>query len=496
MARAERVFFDAHAYEQIAAFADNTTSTSKTANMATRARQQSAAPSMVSTATAGSTTLPTYEPPSFSLTQNAQRALAQLSHTHSLKKLDEHLNDAQATVSIAAADINDRVSKSAANSRKRKAREEENGVQSSAAEDAEKSLEELREKVERMTQRMEESMRKLIDGQHGVQSIKDSVNSTAEHVRANASTQASTQARTQTQRRRTMEDGEDEDDEDYQDFEPTDPAAGTQGQPSAIEKFKHDLETAKTRYQSYSMAARYAQNNDYINFKRVVHDAEHHDDGVPLANPSEWFPEEGERPAPGVTTRRARAEEGDADSDDDIAVSKATISTKCPLTLQEFKNPLTSTKCPHSFEKEAILQMISQAQARPVNGGRPEEAVQCPVSGCSKLLTKGDLQVDNVLVRKIKRIQEAARLEEEDDEEDEGGVPGTQRGATFIVDDEDGADVDDIVEGRVRSTQVKGEPGGSGVRASQGGRRAGGGVVDLAGSSSDEAEEGDEEEEE
>lgn len=288
-----------------------------------------------------------------------------------------------------------------------------------------------------------------------------------------------------------MGDEEDGEDEEYQDFEPTDPAAGTQAQPSAIDQFRKDLDTAKTRYQSHTMAARYSENNDYKNFRRVVHDAQHHDDDVQLSNASEWFPE-GERPAPGVTTRRARAEAEDPDSDDDIAVSKATISTKCPLTLQEFKNPLTSTKCPHSFESEAILQMIAQSRPQQLQGPRPEKAVQCPVSGCSKMLTKADLQIDNVLIRKIKRIQEAARLEEEDDDEDDGGVPGTQGGATLIEDDEDGADVDDIVEGRMKGTQVKGEPRGT-ARPSQG--RAGGGVVDLAAESSDEAEEGDEEDE-
>lgn len=415
--------------------------------------------------------------------------------THSLKKLDDHFVEAQAAVSNSAAEINDRVTEGEKDSKKRKAREDEDGGEGGeggGGGDAEQSLEELREKVDRMTQRMEESMRKLIDGRHSLQSIRESVDSISELARTNASTQASTQARTQTRRRRaTMEDGDeaDDEDEDYHDFEPTDPAAATQTQASTIERFKKDMDKAKTRYQSHSMHARYTENNEYREFRKVVHDAQHHDDGVPLAHQDTWFPE-GERPAPGVTTRRARAEAEADDSDDDIAVSRATVSTKCPLTLQEFKNPLTSTKCPHSFESEAILQMIAQARPVPVNAGaRPEKAVQCPVSGCSKMLTKADLQTDNVLIRKIRRLQEAARLEAEESDNDDGGVPGTQkRGGVVINDeDEDGADVDDIVEGRVRGTQIKGEP----VRSGRG-PKAGGGVVDLAGDSGDEeAEEGE-----
>ena len=44
-----------------------------------------------------------------------------------------------------------------------------------------------------MTQRMDDGMRKMIDGQHSLQSMKDSLAATATDARAHASTQASTQ---------------------------------------------------------------------------------------------------------------------------------------------------------------------------------------------------------------------------------------------------------------------------------------------------------------
>ena len=430
--------------------------------MPSRVRQSTVQPSQ----RPSTNQLPTYETPAFPLNPTAQRQLAQLTHAHNLKKLDEGFKEAQSALSNAAAEINDRLYAKQQAIAKRRGNERQN---SEGAEDAEddgldEGLNELRDKVERMTQRMDESMRKMIDGQHNVEFIQRSVASSAENARANASTQASTQnVRSQRRRRVRSEDGEDEDDEeseeDYQDFQPTDPAGGTTGQPAPIETFRSRMDTEKTRYQNFSLTARYADNNDYRDFRRVVHDAKHPDNTVPLPHHSEWF-DEGEAPAPGMTTRgRQNADEED---DDDIAVSRASISTKCPLTLQEFKTPLTSNKCPHSFESEAILSMINGSMNRENNRPNGERVVQCPVSGCSQALTRNDLHTDAVLIRQIQRIQRARELEAEDEEEEDGNARNgsTQRRSTIIDDDDaDGADVDDIVEGRVvPQTQAKSEP--------------------------------------
>ena len=398
--------------------------------------------------------LPEYEAPTFSLNPAAQRALAALTQASSLRKLEKELGEAQAAVSNAAAEVNDRFvakEKKVEEHKKRKRKEEQEGTAAadgSQDESVDKNLEELRDRVDRMTQRMDESMRKLIDGQHGVQHIKDSLASTAEDARAHASTQASTQqVRSQRRQRRASGSGSEEEDEDeqYPDFEPTDPTSGTQAPQSARNAFTAKLETAKTRYQSHSMAARYTENNDYVEFRRVVHDARNQDSDVPLPHASEWFPE-GDVPAPGITAR-PRANANEEDDDDDIAIERTTISTKCPLTLQEFKNPLSSKKCTHSFERDAIMELITASRG----------PVQCPVPGCQQVLAKTDLHLDQVLLRKIKRIQRAKELEEEEADSDSGaGNSGTQRNATLIEDDdEDGADVDALVE---RQTQMKAEP--------------------------------------
>ena len=70
-------------------------------------------------------------------------------------------------------------------------------------------------------------------------------------------------------------------------------------------------------------------------------------------------------------------------ADDELAVASERISIKCPITLLPMKDPVTSTKCPHSFEREAILSMINASDVR-VGGseGRGaviQKAMQCPV---------------------------------------------------------------------------------------------------------------------
>jgi len=130
----------------------------------------------------------------------------------------------------------------------------------------------------------------------------------------------------------------------------------------------------KTNFATVATTDSYTTNNCYIGFKRIVHDALNPgDDAPPLPNPSTWFPAD---PAlhPSTNTR-TRAHANNADADDDLAIASERISIKCPLTLLPYKDPVTSTKCPHSFEKSAILDMIARSAGR-VGG---ERAVKCPV---------------------------------------------------------------------------------------------------------------------
>ncbi|KAL2256858.1 hypothetical protein VTK26DRAFT_1023 [Humicola hyalothermophila] len=152
-------------------------------------------------------------------------------------------------------------------------------------------------------------------------------------------------------------------------------------------KAKMDEYTQLTAHQ------RYALNNDYISFKKNWHDALHPEDQIPLPDPSTWFDEHG-RPTKGAPA--------DANQDDDLVVEREIIDLKCPLSLQMMKEPFSNHQCKHTFEKTAIMEFIRS------NRG----VAKCPV--CSKDLRIKDLYLDEVILRRIKRAEQAARRGDDD----------------------------------------------------------------------------------
>ena len=353
--------------------------------MASRNRQSTAGPSSQRRPPTA-VELPPYEPPTHPLNNAAQRALNDLHRDHSLAKLKNHYADANETITSTAGIINDHLYEREESLRKRKARRAHQGLE----EDNEgvEELEQLRQKVDRMTQRMEESVRKIIDGQTFVNNLEESI----QYLQRNAVNLTQQQSLTQeTQRSQPRQqrrgEGSGSEDEDEQSPGPT-PLGGEDMEitgPSIM--LQNRLQASKDKYQVLSHRTRYAQHNSYIGFRRVVHDAQNPgEDAPPLPHASTWFTESGS-PAPGITSRDQRAGAGaEEDSDDDIAIARERISTKCPLTLQEFKDPVTSEKCPHTFEKSAILDMIRQSTNRLGVGPRAgEKAVHCPVPGCDEV---------------------------------------------------------------------------------------------------------------
>lgn len=339
--------------------------------MSARARaRQSNGPSAASRATQATAAPPAYEPPTYPLNPNAQRALAHLAQTHSLRKLKEHLGAASDCLTEDVGKVNDRVHDRSEKMHKRVGKNQEKGAEpNEELEELERQLQDVKDRAEKMTQRMDESMRKIIDGEQSVQNMEDILKAVSNQ--AMTASQAAQHSQSQQRRRRAAQADGDDEDEEMPDFDPTDPAGGavTQNRQafSLNEAFRTRLQDEKDRYQTRSLGDRYSTNNRYIGFKRTVHDALNPgEDAPPMPHAATWF-NEGNTPAPGVT------EAGNAheDSDDDIAIARERISTKCPLTLQEFRQPVTSKKCPHTFEKEAIISLI---------GRRPQ--VQCPVPGC------------------------------------------------------------------------------------------------------------------
>jgi len=357
-------------------------------------------------------------------------ALATLSRTYDTAKIQERLKKAATYIRDSAAEINDRFvehERLHKNAQKRKAKEavgDGNGDGDDDNEEAE-YLQQARERVEKMTTAMEKSTRRVIDGYAHIHALEE----TLKHISstAAAASNSATQA-TQSSTQRTNIDSDDHG------------LPSTNAPPASLTSaFQTNLQTRVDRYSSTSHHARYANHNTYINFKGVVHDAQNPGENAPvLPDRSKWFtPAEG-APALGVTITGG---DGD-DSDDDIAIAGQKISTKCPITFLEFKDPVTSLKCPHSYERSAIEDMIKQA-APPTarRGDQPppgwRKTVTCPVAGCDHVLGMEDIRPDPVLVRRIKRIQrakEAVDMEGEQDEEE--GVEN--------IDSESGDDIDAV----------------------------------------------------
>lgn len=443
----------------------------------------------------GQATIPDYQAPLHPLNENAQRAINNLLTSHSTKGLDRHLKNAASILAENAGSVNETFSVADEELKKLKTkRAKQDHVDDDEKErilELEANLEETRAKVEKMSRQMDECVRKIIDSNHHLSSVKDTIGEIAKDARVPGATQPSQQTRSQRNRNHDNSDDEEEDqDEEYHDFTPTDPAGGpTQAtQPGALAPsaaFKDKLDLKKDQYQTFSLKQRYARDPDYVTFKRMLHDGQHpNGDGGDLPHADTWF-NTSSVPAPGVTTR-AGASANDSDSDDDLAIAKETISTKCPLTLQEYREPVTSRKCPHSFEKEAIESMILDPTNTVRVGGVPqpsgrraiggEKAVQCPVPGCQSMLTLADLGVDVVLKRKIWRLQRAARMEEEED----GGGRGEVQ--DIGSSDNEGMDIDRLDGGGggpSSARRIKGERMSTAPRRTPAPRSSAMQVVDM-----------------
>jgi hypothetical protein len=263
-------------------------------------------------------------------------------------------------------------------------------------ENEERAARELQERVDAQTAKLEESMRAVIDSGISAQRIDETLDWIRQHAPRQLEqeyntqfTQRNTQRQSQanSQQRRTQQENEDEEmsEEEELDEGPTPgptPLDGTRIALTGVsELFKDRQQRQKDAYTSLSFTARYARNNEYRDFKRVVHDAKY-GDSEELAHEDNWFTEMGS-PAPGITN----TQRGDFDDDDDIVVSKSNISTRCPITFQQLKEPYTSTKCDHTFERTAIMEMIRTSNT--TVGGGPRgggmRAVTCPQSGCDKV---------------------------------------------------------------------------------------------------------------
>jgi hypothetical protein len=357
-------------------------------------------------------------------------------------------------------EINELAQKRVVRDKKKRARQE------TAGEPVEEDdgIEIFNNNVAALTKRLEEQTRRAIDGQQALHDLniamehtaKESVALGANHGMAVELLQTQ-QAQTQTQRetQREVRRGPDDEDVDMEDAPQdgvhfssmTTPGASATAKqvafdgpgPSVI--FQERFAAVTDTYQALSLRMRYSEHNSYKEFKQQMWFAQHPDDDSNPPNESTWFNEFRGSPAPGTAPDGEEGEE----SDDDLAIWREKISTKCPLTLTELRDPASSRKCPHVFEKQAIMDLIVGAAGS--RGRRPPNAsvVACPVSGCNQTITASDVWTNPIVVRRIKQIQSRRDKDRDMDEseDEEGNVVNSDsdNGGFDDIDDDDDDEV-------------------------------------------------------
>ncbi|GFF38468.1 E3 SUMO-protein ligase nse2 [Aspergillus udagawae] len=418
--------------------------------------------------------LPAYEPPIAPLNAAGHNAIIALLNAPSLRQLKTHIQSAEEKLTDSAGEVNERLTDARVRYQKERARKRRRadgetpaaeGGGAKEEEDEEDDdddgeeinrLARLEEQVQSVTEELEARMRQTIDAEVKLEGLKgvlaDMAKEAEEATVAGAGAGARGRRGGRARRRRgDEEEDQDPEEEGDEDYEATPEPQMTGIPPSRRLGQKLDEESA--RWTGQSLTQRYSTNNAYIGFYRIIHEAKHPGDDIPpLPHASTWFADmEDPRAITTSTTdqtsarrTRQRGSPSPADSDE-IAIERERISLKCPLTLLPFRDPVTSTKCPHSFEREAITDMIAHSSTTvpgPPSRGRRNRirSVKCPV--CSVVLTADDLRSDPVLLRRVRRAEAASQREAEDDELDADGNPrkrpreGRKSGITVASDDD------------------------------------------------------------
>jgi hypothetical protein len=334
-------------------------------------------PSRTTSSNRNADRLPQYKRPSHPLDAEAEKALRNL-QGRNLNDIKRHNKQATEHITNTAASINDML-RDHAEYIARRQKKWDAGKSLEDKEDEERAMVELQANVDEATIKLEKSMRAVVDSGVAAQRIEEALQWLRDNAPARLDDEYQTQMTQREEQRQTQIEAASQ--AASQENGPTPGPTPLDGSRIALtgasELFATRMQREKDAYTSLSHTTRYARNNDYRDFKRTLHDAKFGDDGPVLGHEDTWFTESGS-PAPGITDMAQQGEFGD---DDDIVVDKAKISTRCPITFQQFKEPYSSTKCPHTFEKNAILDMVRQGRHR-VDGQR---AVECPNTGCDKV---------------------------------------------------------------------------------------------------------------
>lgn len=391
------------------------------------------------------------QPQAASLNNEGQQGLAQLLQNDApRKRLQARQRKAAQILQVAAGEVNDRAYHARLRHGNKLRRLEADGEVEPEEELDEYNL--YQDQINDVTERLDLGVRGVIDDIDWLANLPDALQAVAAKAGAIAEETQRTQntiAMTTQRSRRTVDD----DDEDVDMQEDSEQPAVTQldplDAPSAL--LQAAFEKRTSIWNALSLTDKYAKSNEYKGFYTTIHDSKYPgqagQDDVPVPHETMWFAtEEGRQTENEVVSGVAT---GDAD-DDELQVDHVVIRIRCPFTLQIFKDPVTSKKCPHSFERSAFydvlkttdkhlpftseqVQELSYCKNRAERTRKEKEigivAVQCPE--CAKLLAEDDVERNPVLQRKAQRMVAEKQREKEADEgsedEDEDLPRGTQR---------------------------------------------------------------------
>ncbi|KAK6536686.1 non-SMC element 2, MMS21 [Arthrobotrys megalospora] len=207
-----------------------------------------------------------------------------------------------------------------------------------------------------------------------------------------------------------------------------------------VEEFLKRMKRENRAYRRRDLKDRYGNSAEYIELRSLVHGLAK--PTAPQPQKKDWFKTpmfvcDGEAQiSDEEAVSESEGEDGpsrdrdiemvdrDDESDDGIQEVAVTRNLKCPLTMQLFKDPVKAA-CGHSFEKEALLEMLKEYK-------KQKKATICPTTGCGKEIHQKDLKPDAL----TKRLAEAKSKESElkaqravvagardDDPEDEDDAP-------------------------------------------------------------------------
>ena len=313
--------------------------------------------------------LPPYEPLAFPLDDASKRELLEMTNNRDTRKYEQHLVKSLTLLKSAVGATNDRLVYRTTHAEQQTEKRKERGeARKSAAETAaEECVEKLAAEVVSATDKSEAAMREIIDCLAELQDERGVLDEVHRRVQAEHPPRrvppAGSQRRAPARRDHSGDsdsDGE-QGEEDGGDGEGADAGEGEQKPPppptGVIELLESVRQEQLDAYTSMSMFQRYSKNNDYISFRRTLHDAQNPDGGA-LPDPSTWFDQEGNPQG------LVQDKEKPANDDEDLIIEREVLSFKCPLTLRTMSEPYTSRVCNHSFEKESILTFLRENRGK------------------------------------------------------------------------------------------------------------------------------------